>query len=675
MGKSQKKERKASASSIQLKDSIKFKLIAVMIAVAAIPVLVSLVISYNSSTKKALEDAKVSQQWQARYIASEFSDIVKRNLVALETLASSPATTMYLSNGGDENLAGDMLAQLKSIDAIFEDGNATIISGADGMQRMRSDGNNCVDITQREYFQTAMTGVANMSNAIVSSSTGELIAVITAPIFDANGAVIGTVQRNFSLSSFHEFLASQAEDAFITDRAGIVAAHSQHEIDVNEEMEDRSNSVYMTSGLDEGFYESDTGKGYTAYIAYGKEETTGYTVCVASTSSEVMASARAAATMVVIIGLILMIVAIALSFYIANMLTAPIEDINASLAALADGRFVKVEKHGTRKDEFGSMVKSTNAVITTLDDIVKDIKASSISVATSSDELSSMAHQISQTTEDVSNAVQDIAAGATQQAEEIQTATTNVGYIGDAISDVKDSSATLKELADRMQESSSASSTSLTNLQNSSNEMTEKIDEISTTISATQDAVSNINEKVEGISSIATQTNLLSLNASIEAARAGEAGRGFAVVAEEIGKLAADSKNMADEIRQQMDILLAQSNTAVHAAKEVKDANLEQQSALGETLSTVAGMITDIESTITGVEDISRGASSCDDSKNAVIDTMSALSAISEENAASSEETGASMEELTSTITTLANSSADLKDIANHLNEDMKFFK
>ena len=103
--------------------------------------------------------------------------------------------------------------------------------------------------------------------------------------------------------------------------------------------------------------------------------------------------------------------------------------------------------------------------------------------------------------------------------------------------------------------------------------MTAKIDEISRTIEATENAVASISEKVEGITSIATQTNLLSLNASIEAARAGEAGRGFAVVAEEIGKLADDSGRMADEIRVEMEKLLTQSKAAVSAAEDVKKGN------------------------------------------------------------------------------------------------------
>ncbi|SFB96158.1 methyl-accepting chemotaxis protein [Butyrivibrio sp. YAB3001] len=285
------------------------------------------------------------------------------------------------------------------------------------------------------------------------------------------------------------------------------------------------------------------------------------------------------------------------------------------------------------------------------------------------------ASQISQTTEDVSNAVQEIASGATQQADEIQEATENVGKIGEAVTDVQGSSEELSGIAQKMKKASEVSSESLRSLQESSTEMTEKIEEISRTIQATKDAVNVIGEKVMGITNIATQTNLLSLNASIEAARAGEAGKGFAVVAGEIGTLAEDSKKMADDIKIEMEKLLEQSDAAVVAADDVKNGNSEQQIALSETFEAVNGMLEDIERTVGGVQHISNGATICDQSKDAVVDTMSALSAISEENAASSEETGASMEELSATVTTLASSADTLKDISKRLSADIAFFK
>ena len=146
-------------------------------------------------------------------------------------------------------------------------------------------------------------------------------------------------------------------------------------------------------------------------------------------------------------------------------------------------------------------------------------------------------------------------------------------------------------------------------------------------------------------------------------------------VSNAVQEIASGATQQADEIKKEMEVLLEESNAAVLAAEEVRQGNIDQQTALGETIESINGMLYDIDSTVGGVQTISQGAEQCATSKDAVVDTMSALSAISKENAASSQETGASMQELSATVTTLAASAGDLKEVAERLNKDMEFFK
>lgn len=377
------------------------------------------------------------------------------------------------------------------------------------------------------------------------------------------------------------------------------------------------------------------------------------------------------------IAAVLIIIAILVAFKAASGMAGAIGVMKQSINHLADGEFVKVEetKYLNRKDEIGDALGSTNVLVDKLSGIVTDIRESANKVDTSSKSLSDMAEQISQTAGDVANAVQEIASGATQQADEIQTVTENVANLSEAISTVSDNAETLKDTASEMNSASRESADTLQDLLNCMQKMSDSVDSIAKTMDETNNAVKAVNEKVEGIDAIATQTNLLSLNASIEAARAGEAGKGFSVVAEEIGKLAKDSSDMAHDIKEQMDQLLTHATDAAHRTKDMESISDEIRTMITNTADTLNTLIDNVQSTVSGIDNISDNTVRCDSSKSQIVDSISGLSAISEENAASSQETGASMEELSATVTTLAGSANELKEIAEVLNTGLSFFK
>lgn len=392
-------------------------------------------------------------------------------------------------------------------------------------------------------------------------------------------------------------------------------------------------------------------------------------------TAEIEAQIRKSMIMVAGFALLIMIVSIILIMVIANRFVGVIKTVNDSMVSLSEGSFVKIDKYVDRRDELGDIVRSANSLSDTLMKIVDDIKDMSGRIGEDARALASTANQIKDVSTNVTTAVNEMAKGATEQADTIQTATMNIGSLSDAIQSVAENAEGLAGTASEMNQSSNTSVESLRKLSSNMEMMGKAMDEISKSITDTNQAVLDIGEKVDGITSISSQTNLLALNASIEAARAGESGRGFAVVAEEIGKLASDSAQMADGIRDVMKILEKNSHTAISKSEEVREVSDNVSKVLKDTVEIINSLVAGVSSTVDGVDNISGLTEECAANKTVIVDAMSGLSAISQENAASTEETAASMEQLGVSVGELADAANLLDTITMQLNDDLSFFK
>ena len=271
--------------------------------------------------------------------------------------------------------------------------------------------------------------------------------------------------------------------------------------------------------------------------------------------------------------------------------------------------------------------------------------------------------------------MEEIFTGAATQAEEIETASSQIMDMGSEIENIVRDVDKLNATSKTMKQAGDTSAEIMKHLASSTERTNEAIQKIGAQVYATNESAQKIRAAVDIISSIASQTSLLSLNASIEAARAGEFGKGFAVVASEIQKLADESSDSAQTITDVINSLLADAEMTVEIMKEVEEIIIDQKQKLEATQVHFVDVANGINSSREDASMIEKRTHVCDSSRKTVVDVIGSLSALSQENAASAQETTASMEELNATIHLLADAANNLKGMSDKMEEETRFFR
>lgn len=328
-----------------------------------------------------------------------------------------------------------------------------------------------------------------------------------------------------------------------------------------------------------------------------------------------------------------------------------------------------------RKDEIGDLSRVTVKLKDTLKGILKGISENSASLLEASRALGNAADTTNGTMNEVQNAVSQVVANSTEQSKNSESTSENMRIMGEHITETSTEVDTLNQNAASMQKSSKKTADTLAQLCHINEEVERIIGEVKEQTDRTNVSIQKINTAMEFITSIAEETNLLSLNASIEAARAGESGRGFAVVADQIKKLAEQSNQSGHEIEETTKALMEDSAREMEIMQRMQEIITEQSGSMQETRANVSEVLKEIEASMQSILQIRESTGRLAESRGEVMEAVEQLSQIAHDNVDSTQQTYIETQEVLDTFKQVYDSAGQLKKIADELAESMQYFK
>lgn len=415
---------------------------------------------------------------------------------------------------------------------------------------------------------------------------------------------------------------------------------------------------------------------YVAYVPLTLADGTVWGMGFAGEKTESVNTVRSkmAQEMGIIGVIILLLSAVAITFS-SRLIQKPMKKITGSLQALSQGELsVEIDAVSDVRD-IKKIIDSAKELQQRLTGVVTKVSENTEALDQAVETVDLMSENSASGAKTISVAVSEVTLSNQSLAQHVERVSGETLAIEKGIDEINQNVQALVTNATGIKQVNMDAAFYMDKVMESSGKSVDVVAQINVQIEETNKAVSKIDQAVAMITSIANQTNLLSLNASIEAARAGEAGRGFAVVADEIRELADQSKNSAEEIQNIINHVKEQSEKTVRLSSLVAETIAEEQVLVKDAQHKFDDLSEGVEASVVAISSIHEKTAALDGATERIVSVVSDLSALSEENAASSEEMNASVEDITEGVVEIMRNSDEMRGMSLQLKESVAYFK